>query len=75
MSVLARTEPRRIKHKKRYTHVEEFLVRWGPESCTLEEAQEQYKMGFDIEAITSLDEEIPTDHLQQFVSVKRLTTQ
>ena len=32
-------------------------------------------MGFDIEAITSLDEEIPTDHLQPYVSVKRLTTQ
>ena len=75
LRVLARAEPRRVKHNRRFTSVEEFLVQWGPENCTLEEAQEQYTLGFNIEAITSLDEEVPTEHLQPFVSVKRLTTQ
>jgi hypothetical protein len=75
LSVLARAEPRRNKHNRRFTHVEEFLVQWGPEICTLDEAQEQYIMGFDIVSIASLDSEVPSTDLQQFVSVKRLTTQ
>ncbi len=75
LSVLARAEPRKVKHNGRFTCVEEFLVQWGPEICTLDEAQEQYTLGFDIVSITSLDEEIPTHNLQPFVSVKRLTTQ
>jgi hypothetical protein len=48
LSVLARAEPRKIKHNRRFTHVEEFVVQWGPEICTLDEAHEQYIMGFDI---------------------------
>jgi hypothetical protein len=75
LSVLARAEPRKVKNNRRFTCVEEFLVQWGPEICTLVEAQEQYTLGFDITSITSLDEGIPTQDLQPFVSVKRLTTQ
>ena len=37
--VLARCTPRRITHNKRSTYVEEFLVQWDPEECTLLEAQ------------------------------------
>jgi hypothetical protein len=35
IKVLARTDPRKVKHNRRFTYVEEFLVQWGPENCTL----------------------------------------
>jgi len=75
LSVLARAEARKVKHNRRFTRVEEFLVQWGPKICTLDEAQEQYTLGFDIVSITNLDEGIPTQDLHPFASVKRLTTQ
>ena len=52
--VLARSKPRRVRHGRRSTWVEEFLVQWGPEHCTFRETLEQYYLGFDIESITSL---------------------
>jgi len=39
--VLERCTPRRIKHNRRSTFVEEFLVQWDPEDCTLQETQTQ----------------------------------
>jgi len=75
IKVLSRAKPRRIKHNRRFTCVEEFLVHLGPKICTLDEAQEQYTMGFNIEAITSLNDGVPSEDLQPFVSMKRLTTQ
>ena len=36
--IMARSEPRRIRHGRRSTWVEEFLVRWAPEHCTFGEA-------------------------------------
>jgi hypothetical protein len=36
--VLAKCTPHRIKHNRRSTYVEEFLVQWDPEECTLREA-------------------------------------
>jgi hypothetical protein len=69
--VLARSEPRRIRHIRRSTYVEEFLVQWGPEKCTPAEALEQYTLGFNIvSSITSLDDEVPSSDLQPYVSVK-----
>ena len=73
--ILVRSNPRRIKHNRRSTYVEEFLVQWGPEQCTLAEALEQYSMGLNIASITSLDDKVPSTDLQPFVSVKRMTTQ
>ena len=46
--ILARSEPRRVRHGRYKTWVEEYLVQWGPEHCTLGEALEQYYLGFDI---------------------------
>ena len=63
LSVMARTEPRKVKHNRRFTYVEEFLVQWGPKIYTLEEAQEQYTMGFNIVSIASLDDGVPTQDL------------
>jgi len=71
--VLVRSEPRRVRHNRRFTYVEEFLVQWGPEKCTLTEGLEKYSMGFNIIMITSLDDKVPSTDLQLFVSVKRLT--
>ncbi len=45
----------------------------GTKSVHLGDAPEQYKLGFDIESITSLDETVSTIDLQPFDSVKRLT--
>ncbi len=59
LSIMARAEPRRVEHNRRSTCVEEFLVQWGPEICTLDEAREQYTMGFDNVSITSLDDGVP----------------
>ncbi len=53
--------------------MEEFLVQWGPEHCTFGEALEQYKMGFDIVSITSLEVTVPTQDLLTFVATKRPT--
>lgn len=38
--ILARSEPKRIKHGSKYTWVEEFLVRWKPETRTFGEILE-----------------------------------
>jgi hypothetical protein len=40
LSVLTRAEPGKVKHNRRFTCVEESMVQWGPEICTLDEAQE-----------------------------------
>jgi hypothetical protein len=36
LSILARAEQRKVKHNRRFTYVEELLVQWGPEICTLD---------------------------------------
>jgi hypothetical protein len=54
--ILALSEPIRIKHGCRYTWVKKFIVRWDPETCTFGEALDQYRLGFDIGSITSLDD-------------------
>ncbi len=64
--VLARSEPRRIKHDRRYTWVEEFLVLWGTETCTFGEVLGQYRLGFDITSITSPEKIIPSHSLLRF---------
>ncbi len=69
--MLERCTPRRIKHNRRSTYVEEFLVQWDPEECTLQEAQTQQEQGFVITKITSLDEEIPTPLLEAATATKR----
>ena len=66
--ILARSEPRRIRHGRHKTWVEEYLVQWGPEHCTFGEALEQYYLGFDIESITSLDDSIRSQDLLPFVA-------
>jgi hypothetical protein len=68
-----RNEPRRVKHGRRSTWVEEFLVQWGPEHCTFGEALEHHKLGFDIVSITSLEVTVSTQDLLQFVATKRPT--
>jgi len=70
--ILARSEPRRIKHGRRSTRVEELLVRWELETCTFGDVLEQYRLGFDILSITSTEENIPSHSLQPFISIKRL---
>jgi hypothetical protein len=57
--ILARSEPIRIKHDRRHTCVEEFLVRWEPETCTFGEVLEKYRLGFNISSITSVEEKHP----------------
>ena len=54
--ILARSEPRRVRHGRYKTWVEEYLVQWGPEHCTFGEALEQYYLGFDVESISSLED-------------------
>jgi hypothetical protein len=71
--ILARSEPRRIRHGRHKTWVEEYLVQWGPEHCTFGEALEQYYLGFDIESITSLDDSTRSQDLLPFVAKKRPT--
>ena len=71
--ILARCEPRRVRHYRRSKRVEEFLVQWEQETCTLGEALEQHQMGFDITPIINLDDKIHSQDLQLFVSAKRLT--
>jgi hypothetical protein len=36
--ILARCEPRQIRHIRRSAWVEEFLIKWEPKKCTLWEA-------------------------------------
>ncbi len=67
---MARTEPRRVRHGRRSTWVEEFLVQWGPEHCIFREALEQYNLEFDIVSITNLDDKVPTQDLQTLVTDK-----
>ena len=55
------------------TWVEEFLVQWGPEHCTFEDALEKYYLGFDIESITRLESPIFSQDLLPFVATKRPT--
>ncbi len=71
--ILARSEPRRVRHGRRKTWVEEYLVEWGPEYCTFGEALEQYYMGFDIESITSIDDSTLSQDVLPFVATKRPT--
>ena len=64
----------RIKYGRRSSWVEEFLVRWEPETCTFDKALEQYRLGFDIASITiaCLEDQVPSHTLQPFVTAKRL---
>ena len=62
----------RIKHGRRSTYVDEFLVRWEPEECTFGEALEQYRLGFDVVSITIRDDRVPSSSLQPFGTAKRL---
>jgi hypothetical protein len=71
--VLARSKPSRARHGRRSTWVEEFLVQWGPEHYTFEEALEQYYLGFDIDSITSLKSTFSSRDLLSFVATKRPT--
>jgi hypothetical protein len=52
--VSACSAPIRIKHGRRTTRVEEFLVRQEPETCTFSDAICQYRLGFDITLITTI---------------------
>ena len=71
--ILARSKPRRVRHGRQKTWVEEYLVQWGPEHCTFGEALEQYYLGFDIESISSLDDSTPSQAILPFVATKRAT--
>jgi hypothetical protein len=73
LHILARCEPRRVHHNRRSTWVEKFLVQWGPEHCTLGEALDQYKLGFDIILITTREDTVPTQDLLTFFTAKRPT--
>ena len=68
--VLARCEPRKVKHNRRHTFVEEFLVQWGPEDCSLAETLEQQRLGFTITSILSLDDNVPTSALETTTRAK-----
>ncbi len=51
--------------------MEEILVQWDPENCTLQEAQMQQAQGFVITSITSLDVGVPTPLIQAATAIKR----
>jgi hypothetical protein len=68
---LARCTTRRIKHNRRSTYVEEFLVKWDPVDCTLQEAQQQQLRGFVITSVISLDERVLTTLLETATATKR----
>ena len=61
--ILARCESMRVCNNRRSTWVEEFVVQRGPETCTLEEELEQYRLGIDILSITNMDDKIPSQEL------------
>ena len=63
--------PRRIKHNKRSTFVEEFLGQWDPKDCTLQEAQTYQALGFIITEITILDAGVPTPLIHAATATKR----
>jgi len=69
--ILEKCTPRRIKHNRRSTYVEDFPVQWDPEDCTLQEAQTQQAQGFVIISITSLDAGVPTPLIQAATATKR----
>jgi hypothetical protein len=71
--VLALSEPRRVRHGRRSSWAEEFLVQRAPEYCTFGEALEQYCLEFDIESITMLESTVPSQDLLPFVAIKRPT--
>ncbi len=51
--------------------MEESLVQWDPEDCTLQEAQIQQAQGFIITSITSLEEGVPTPLIEAATATKR----
>jgi len=69
--ILGRSTPRRIKHNLQSTYVEEFIVRWDPEDCTVEETPQQQRQSFVITTITSLDERVPNVLLETATAAKR----
>ncbi len=69
--VLERCPPRRISQNQKTTFVEEFMVRWDPEDCFLQEAKIHQAQGFVITSITSLDEGVPTPLLKAATAAKR----
>jgi len=71
--MLVCSEPRRVKHNRRSTWVEDFFVQWGPEHCIFGEALEQYNLGFDIMSISSQENGVPTQDLLKFVTARRPT--
>jgi hypothetical protein len=71
--ILARSQPRRIRHGCRYPWVEQFMVQWAPEHCTFGESLEKYNLGFEIVSIASLENTVPTQDLLPFVADKRPT--
>ena len=68
--MLVRFNPIRIRHGRRSTWVDKFLVRWEPETCIFGEALERYRLGRDITYIASLEDEAPSYILQPFISAK-----
>jgi hypothetical protein len=70
--ILACPGPRRVKHGRKATWVEEFLVWWEPQACIFGEALEQYRLGFDITSITNMEDVVPSHAFQPFVSTRRL---
>jgi hypothetical protein len=61
-----------MQHGHRSTWVKKILVFWKPKECIFEEALEQYRLGFDIMSITSLEKHVPSHSLHPFVITKRL---
>ena len=51
--------------------MEEFIVEWNPEDCTLNEAQQQPRQGFVVTSIISLDDGVPTALLETATAAKR----
>jgi hypothetical protein len=52
--------------------VEEFLVQWNSEDCTLQEALTQQAQGFVITSIHSLDEGVSTPLIQAATAASAL---
>jgi hypothetical protein len=62
---------RHIRHNRRSTYLEEFLVQWDLDDCTLQEVQIQQAQGFVITSIISLDAGVPTPLIQAATATKR----